>query len=225
VAELDSAASADDSFRIGSRDATLKPRVAIGGDEDLIDGRDTSGVSSDRSRAISRNRGGYDSALRAVADDESCASQPAMRHSPGSVPAMSDPVQDPLSTREATLVESDGKNRGDGRSRGQSRTSPPAATSPWQTQFGNVTVLMTAVCGLAFMLLVVRSMAAHKFDTKGCRMSYMRPSYVKLVDFDSEYTRFASKYSLYLYRERGVDHVSKVCRDSLSQVEWPPSCG
>jgi len=29
----------------------------------------------------------------------------------------------------------------------------------------------------------------------------MRPSFAKLSDFDTEHTRFASKYSVYLYRE------------------------
>jgi hypothetical protein len=37
----------------------------------------------------------------------------------------------------------------------------------------------------------------------------MRPTYIKLVEFDSEHTRFASKYSLYLYRERGIDEYSQ----------------
>lgn len=40
-------------------------------------------------------------------------------------------------------------------------------------------------------------------------MSYMRPSYVKYSDFDTEHTRFATKYSLYLYREQG-DNNEKV---------------
>lgn len=41
-------------------------------------------------------------------------------------------------------------------------------------------------------------------------MSYMRPSYARLNDFDTEHTRFASKYSLYLYREQGIDEDVKV---------------
>lgn len=42
-------------------------------------------------------------------------------------------------------------------------------------------------------------------------MSYMRPSYVHFSEFDTEHTRFATKYSLYLYREQGVDEEDKVC--------------
>ena len=41
-------------------------------------------------------------------------------------------------------------------------------------------------------------------------MSYMRPSFAKLSDFDTEHTRFASKYSVYLYREGMVDEDTKV---------------
>ncbi|KAH6688077.1 PGAP1-like protein-domain-containing protein [Plectosphaerella plurivora] len=36
-------------------------------------------------------------------------------------------------------------------------------------------------------------------------MSYMRPSYIHLKEFDTEHTRFATKYSLHLYREQGID--------------------
>ncbi|KAF3918619.1 hypothetical protein AA313_de0203660 [Arthrobotrys entomopaga] len=37
----------------------------------------------------------------------------------------------------------------------------------------------------------------------------MRPSYARLEDFDTEHSRFASKYSIYLYREENVDDTSK----------------
>lgn len=33
----------------------------------------------------------------------------------------------------------------------------------------------------------------------------MSPSFLHMVGFDTEHTRFASKYNLYLYREAGVD--------------------
>ncbi|KAI9807690.1 MAG: GPI inositol deacylase [Sarcosagium campestre] len=41
-------------------------------------------------------------------------------------------------------------------------------------------------------------------------MSRMAPAFAKLSDFDTEHTRFASKYSTYLYREAGVDEDTKV---------------
>lgn len=49
-------------------------------------------------------------------------------------------------------------------------------------------------------------------------MSYMSPRYIHLSDFDTEHTRFASKYSLYLYREGGVNEDPMV-----SAVGYPVS--
>ena len=40
-------------------------------------------------------------------------------------------------------------------------------------------------------------------------MYYSRPIYTRFADFDTEHTRFASKYSLYLYREGGLDEDPK----------------
>ncbi|KAM7217530.1 GPI inositol-deacylase [Rhypophila decipiens] len=83
----------------------------------------------------------------------------------------------------------------------------PRLRSPWAITF--LTVLVTAV-GLGFLAAVLNSSATRQLDPKGCRMSYMRPSYARLDDFDTEHTRFASKYSLYLYREQGIDNDVKV---------------
>ena len=33
----------------------------------------------------------------------------------------------------------------------------------------------------------------------------MSPTFIRMVEFDTEHTRFASKYNLFLYREEGVD--------------------
>lgn len=46
-------------------------------------------------------------------------------------------------------------------------------------------------------------------------MSYMRPYFAKYDDFDTEHTRFATKYSLYLYREGGVDEDIRVSPPQL----------
>lgn len=69
-----------------------------------------------------------------------------------------------------------------------------------------LTTAMAAIC----LFVIVSSFITRQKDIKGCRMSYMRPSFVQLSDFDTEHTRFASKYSLYLYREGGVDLDTKV---------------
>lgn len=44
-------------------------------------------------------------------------------------------------------------------------------------------------------------------DSPGCRIVYMGPSYARITAFDESHTQFASKYSLYLYREQGKDPI------------------
>jgi glycosylphosphatidylinositol deacylase len=62
-----------------------------------------------------------------------------------------------------------------------------------------------AAISIAFLGLVAHSFLNLQRDPKGCKMSFMYPSYAKLSDFDTEHTRFATKYSLYLYREQKMD--------------------
>ncbi|CRK25311.1 hypothetical protein BN1723_003220 [Verticillium longisporum] len=69
---------------------------------------------------------------------------------------------------------------------------------------------MTAVLGITLLYAIVDSSWSRQVEEKGCRMSYMRPSYVRLHEFDTEHTRFATKYSLYLYREQGIDTNNKL---------------
>ena len=68
----------------------------------------------------------------------------------------------------------------------------------------------TTTVAILFLVAIIHSFTSRQLDTKGCRMSYMRPSFAKLTDFDTEHTRFASKYSVYLYKEGGVDEDTKV---------------
>jgi glycosylphosphatidylinositol deacylase len=74
--------------------------------------------------------------------------------------------------------------------------------NPWAC---SAYTLVTTIIGFAALALMVQSFLTKQLDVKGCDMSYMRPTYSKFADFDTEHTRFASKYSLYLYREWGID--------------------
>lgn len=74
--------------------------------------------------------------------------------------------------------------------------------NPWAW---SMYTLLTTIAGLVALGLMVQSFLTKQLDVKGCEMSYMRPIYSKFDDFDTEHTRFASKYSLYLYREGGID--------------------
>lgn len=79
------------------------------------------------------------------------------------------------------------------------RSRPSWFHSQWAPSF---LTLLTTFIGIALLYGVLESSTKLHCDVKGCRMSYMRPSYIKFDDFDTEHTRFASKYSLYLYREQ-----------------------
>ncbi|KAK4140644.1 GPI inositol-deacylase [Dichotomopilus funicola] len=89
--------------------------------------------------------------------------------------------------------------------------SPAARRPPWKSPWAiTFLALVASMIGLGFLFAVLHSSATRQIDPKGCRMSYMRPSYAKLDEFDTEHTRLASKYSLYLYREQGIDRDTKV---------------
>ncbi|KAH8894045.1 GPI inositol-deacylase [Thozetella sp. PMI_491] len=83
----------------------------------------------------------------------------------------------------------------------------PPARSPWAI---TILTLAASMVGIGFLYLILNSLVTRQVDPKGCRMSYMRPSYARLDDFDTEHTRFASKYSLYLYREQGIDDNTRI---------------
>lgn len=79
--------------------------------------------------------------------------------------------------------------------------------SRWSNSFLTFSITALAILALG---LIVQSFTSRQIDEKGCRMSYMRPAFAKLEDFDTEHTRFASKYSVYLYREAMVDEDTRV---------------
>lgn len=69
--------------------------------------------------------------------------------------------------------------------------------------------LLTTVLALLSLAFIVRSSLNLQIDPQGCVMSMMSPTYIKLSGFDTEHSRFASKYHLYLYREEGVDEYTQ----------------
>lgn len=79
--------------------------------------------------------------------------------------------------------------------------------SPWSCSM--LTFLTTISAGI-LAIIIAQSFMTRQVDPKGAAMSYMRPAFAKFPDFDTEHTRFASKYSLYLYREGGIDEDTRV---------------
>ncbi|PTB64042.1 PGAP1-domain-containing protein [Trichoderma citrinoviride] len=85
---------------------------------------------------------------------------------------------------------------------------PPSAASGARGRglwFLSLLCFFVATAGVGLLVAIFRSLTTRQIEPKGCRMSYMRPSYIHFSEFDTEHTRFASKYSLYLYREQGID--------------------
>ncbi|KAG6035666.1 GPI inositol deacylase [Claviceps citrina] len=87
---------------------------------------------------------------------------------------------------------------------------PPAVTKRRHSSSPSILVLFTSGVGVLLLALILKSLLGDPIEAKGCRMSYMRPSYVHFSDFDTEHTRFATKYALYLYREQGIDDEHKL---------------
>ncbi|KAG6001405.1 hypothetical protein E4U21_004397 [Claviceps maximensis] len=74
----------------------------------------------------------------------------------------------------------------------------------------SIFVLFISGVGMFLLALILKSVFGDPIEAKGCRMSYMRPSYIQFTEFDTEHTRFATKYSLYLYREQEIDDDHKL---------------
>lgn len=93
--------------------------------------------------------------------------------------------------------------RGDDKDSGwRRRLQNPWICSPY--------TLTATLLGFAALFLMAQSFLTKQLDVKGCGMAYMRPNYKQYDQFDTEHTRFASKYSLYLYNEGGIDEDFKV---------------
>ncbi|ETN43724.1 uncharacterized protein HMPREF1541_02883 [Cyphellophora europaea CBS 101466] len=73
--------------------------------------------------------------------------------------------------------------------------------------------LITTVLALLSIGAILHSTMNLQLDPQGCGMSFMTPAYIKMEGFDSEYSRFASKYGLHLYREEGVDQYNAASGD------------
>ncbi|KAF2479566.1 PGAP1-like protein-domain-containing protein [Neohortaea acidophila] len=113
---------------------------------------------------------------------------------PASPPALAKTPLDPLSQSK------ENKQNGTEQQRSHMR-------SAWRC---SLLTLATSACSILLLLTIVHSFLHRQQDPKGCAMSYMSPMFTRFTDFDTEHTRFASKYSLYLYREGGVHEDNRL---------------
>jgi glycosylphosphatidylinositol deacylase len=83
-------------------------------------------------------------------------------------------------------------------------TTSNGPVSPWRK------LLMLWVSLGVFLALAILYAATQSpvgADSPECRSIYMFPSYARIKGFDTTHTKFAVKYSLFLYREQGKDRV------------------
>ncbi len=88
--------------------------------------------------------------------------------------------------------------------------------SPWSCSVFTLTATLSA---LLFLVFIFHSFVTRQSDSKGCDMYYTRSMFFNFADFDTEHTRFASKYSLHLYREVGFDEDPKVAPPLPGTIE------
>jgi GPI inositol-deacylase len=81
------------------------------------------------------------------------------------------------------------------------------AQNVWTVTWRPLTLITTALA-LVALAIIVHSAVYLQLDPQGCVMSRMSPTYIKLSGFDTEHSRFAAKYHLYVYREEGVDEYT-----------------
>ena len=101
-------------------------------------------------------------------------------------------------------IPAPGKRRNSREEKSAGRVAP---RSPWSCS--SLTVFAT-LAALLCVFAILQSSLKLQLDPQGCRMSMMSPTYLKLSGFDTEHSRFATKYSLYLYREEGVDEYNSL---------------
>ena len=80
--------------------------------------------------------------------------------------------------------------------------------SPWACS--PLTLFITSL-SVMILFSIIHSFLTRQVDPKGCDMCYTREIiYYEFADFDTEHTRFATKYSLHLIREQGFDEDPRV---------------
>lgn len=162
-----------------------------------------------RSVAARSRRSGNFNWKPALSRDASPEQEPDLISSPSHETTVANPPRttgdaiDGLSSTSPMMEKLSIESRG---RRGPS-TKTYRSRSPWYT---SMRTLMVTLAGLFCLGLIVHSLNTRQLDPKGCRMAWMHPSYHQLDEFDTEHTRFASKYSLYLYRDAGIDRDTKV---------------
>lgn len=124
-----------------------------------------------------------------------------------------------ISSRQLPLTSDFAANKNpESRVRRRWRMQSPWACSP-------LTLGMTSL-SIIILLSIIHSFLTRQVDPKGCDMCYTREIiYYEFADFDTEHTRFATKYSLHLIREQGFDEDPKVTTPQTCLLRCSPCPG
>ena len=72
-----------------------------------------------------------------------------------------------------------------------------------------LTFIVTALAGI-IIFAITQAFLSRQLDPKGCDIPWTRPTYIEFKDFDTEHTRFATKYHLYMLRDGSYDEDARV---------------
>lgn len=91
-------------------------------------------------------------------------------------------------------------------------TEPPSwrlsrARGPWSCSL--LILVLTALAGI-LVFAITQAFLSRQLDPKGCDIPWTRPTYIEFKDFDTEHTRFATKYHLYMLRDGSYDEDPRV---------------
>ncbi|KAB8234091.1 GPI inositol-deacylase [Aspergillus alliaceus] len=142
--------------------------------------RDATGASTPRSRNSSMWRTPPSSSTTIIPPD--CKSSSVMM---------------PLASQRLPMEASSGSPH---------RYRPSRLRSPWPC---SIPTAFTTLIASIFLFFILRSFSLRQTGGDGCGIPVMSPTFLRMVGFDTEHTRFASKYNLYLYREGGVDEYNQ----------------
>jgi len=117
------------------------------------------------------------------------------------------------------------------------RPSSPCTDQPWPSLGRSFSLVALAFCSLSVLGSAIHASFHRQVDVKACTMTYMQPTYYRLLAFDANQTQYADKYGLLFYRDEhdahprlaqsDVHHIgdrdwaiekeAKVCSDCLFQ--------
>ena len=81
------------------------------------------------------------------------------------------------------------------------------ARGPWSCSL--LTLIITAFAAIT-VFAITQAFLSRQLDPKGCDIPWTRPTYIEFKDFDTEHTRFATKYHLYMLRDGSYDEDTRV---------------